>query len=197
MLLASIEDDLIVIVSSESDQNGLHRDWAREIADKMDTIYKGTVVIEPENIVFLSEKISSADIFSFSEILDTAVQNIKGKILSMQAGIFSYRDTFTSLRESIFNSPHNPWNVKSITRSLGISKSHFQRIYKELFGTSCKEDIISARMDSAEYHLIHTELSVTEIAERCGYHNTSHFIRQFKKKNGVSPNEYRKTKGEK
>ena len=197
MLLASIEDDLIVIVSSESDQNGLHRDWAREIADKMDTIYKGTVVIEPENIVFLSEKISSADIFSFSEILDTAVQNIKGKILSMQAGIFSYRDTFTSLRESIFSSPHNPWNVKSITRSLGISKSHFQRIYKELFGTSCKEDIISARMDSAEYHLIHTELSVTEIAERCGYHNTSHFIRQFKKKNGVSPNEYRKTKGEK
>lgn len=49
-------------------------------------------------------------------------------------------------------------------------------------------------MQSAEYYLIHTELSVTEVAERSGYPNTSHFIRQFKKKNGVSPNEYRKTK---
>lgn len=194
MLLASIEDDLIAIVSSDNEQKGLHRDWAGEIAEKADEIYKGTVMIEPENIVFFSERIASADIFSISEILDDAVHNIRGKMLTMQAGIFSYRDTFTTLRESIFSSPQNEWSVESITRSLGISKSHFQRIYKELFGTSCKEDIIAARMERAGYYLTHTELSVTEIAERCGYPNISHFIRQFKKKNGVSPNEYRKTK---
>ncbi|MCR5142255.1 MAG: substrate-binding domain-containing protein [Ruminococcus sp.] len=194
MLLASIEDDMIAIVSCESGPKGLHRDWAVEIAEKTYEIYKGSVVIEPENIVFLSEKISLDDILSISRILDTAVSDIKGKMLTMQAGVFSYRDTFTSLRENIFSSPHNEWSVGSITRSLGISKSHFQRIYKELFGTSCKEDIIAARMQTAEYYLIHTELSVTEIAERSGYPNTSHFIRQFKKKNGVSPNEYRKTK---
>lgn len=182
MLLASIEDDLIAIVSSDTKPNAIDRDWAGDIADKTDEIYKGSVVIEPENIVFVTEKISPADIFSISGIMDTAVKNIKGKMLTMQAGVFSYRDTFTTLRESIFGSPQNEWNVGSITRSLGISKSHFQRIYKELFGISCKEDIIAARMESAESYLIHTELSVSEIAERCGYPNTSHFIRQFKKK---------------
>jgi AraC-like DNA-binding protein len=35
-------------------------------------------------------------------------------------------------------------------------------------------------------------MRVHEIAEQCGYNNENHFMRQFKKKNGVTALQYRK-----
>jgi len=44
--------------------------------------------------------------------------------------------------------PEKEWSIDSITRSMGLSKTHFHRMYKEFFGTSCKEDIIAIRMEN-------------------------------------------------
>lgn len=193
-LLASIDENLIVIVKDDLKEKVSDRELANEIAEQTTDTYKGAVGISADHIVLLINQIDSDDIFSISEMLDTMAHEIQGKMITMQSGIFSYKESFVALRENIFRDPQNDWNVETITRTLGISKSHFQRIYKELFNTNCKEDIITSRMESAESYLLHTELSVTEISERCGYPNISHFIRQFKKKYGISPREYRKMK---
>lgn len=74
----------------------------------------------------------------------------------------------------------------------GISKSHFHRIYKELFDTSCKEDIITSRIEKAKWLLENTIVPVTQIAEQCGYLNISHFIRQFGNRVEMKPSDYRK-----
>ena len=140
---------------------------------------------------------SAADIFSIEERMSSMEDKLKGMMISLGSGLFSYREIFTALRDDIFSHPEKEWNVEAITHSIGLSKSHFHRIYRELFGTSCKEDIITSRMDKVKWLLDNTSLSIAQISEQCGYSNNSHFIRQFSSRMGITPSAYRRKKGQK
>ena len=47
-------------------------------------------------------------------------------------------------------------------------------------------------MEKAKQLLTYTDLRIREIADQCGYQNESHFMRQFKKNNGVTPTVFRR-----
>lgn len=96
------------------------------------------------------------------------------------------------LRAELHRNPANKRCIGELAASLSLSASHFQYLYKTEFGISCHEDILNARIDMAKYYLRSTALSVKEIAELCGYENDVHFIRQFKKRMGMTSGEYRK-----
>ena len=55
--------------------------------------------------------------------------------------------------------------------------------------------MIDSRIQAASELLTSTRKSIEEVAEICGYHNTEHFVRQFRKKNGITPAKYRKNCG--
>ena len=148
--------------------------------------------MQEQSITVVKGTIRSSDIFEIEERIRRMEEELRGKALSLRSGAFPYQERLQALRDSIFQEPQCDWNMDDITRSLGISKSHFQRIYKELFDSSCKEDIIRSRMERAKWLLQNTELRIADIAEQCGYVNTSHFIRQFTAKVGASPSAYRK-----
>lgn len=100
-------------------------------------------------------------------------------------------DTLVSLRASIYNAPERKWNISSMAKEVNLSPSYFQSLYKQLFGISCMNDVISSKIDFAKYHLMNTPLSVKEIAQICGYDNDVHFMRQFKKNTSVTPTKFR------
>ncbi len=100
--------------------------------------------------------------------------------------------TLRALRAELHRNPAHRHNINELAAGLSLSPSHFQYLYKAEFGVSCYEDILNARIDMAKYYLQSTDLSVKEIAELCGYENDVHFIRQFKKRMGMTAGEYRK-----
>ena len=51
--------------------------------------------------------------------------------------------------------------------------------------------VIELRMKYACELLSYSNLSVLEISQKCGYNYQSYFSRQFKKKFGISPNDFR------
>lgn len=97
-----------------------------------------------------------------------------------------------NLRTRVFNAPYEKWTVERMAGIVLMSPSYLQHIYKKLFGISCINDVIKIRTDYAKYHLIHTDLTIQEISEICGYENNVHFIRQYKKVENITPGEYRK-----
>ena len=74
---------------------------------------------------------------------------------------------------------------------MNISVSYLQKLYKKQFGISFMEDLVQSRLEKAVMLLTTTDLQIGEIAEQCGYHHATHFMRQFKAKMGVTPSEYR------
>lgn len=79
-----------------------------------------------------------------------------------------------------------------IANKMSISKFHLSREFTRYMGTSINQYIISCRITHAKELLRESSLSVEEIAHNIGLNYTSHFIQLFKKREGVTPLEYRK-----
>lgn len=104
----------------------------------------------------------------------------------------SYYDKMSILRSKIYNMPYNDWNVEGLAHELTMSKSYFQHLYKKNFGISAMNDVIQSRIEHSKYLLSTTDISITRIAEMCGYKCELHFMRQFKSHMDMTPSQYRR-----
>lgn len=85
--------------------------------------------------------------------------------------------------------------VQEICDRLGYSRSHVHRLFDEWMGQSATDAIRLARFVRA-VHLLHDDSGpLTDIGYRLGYFDQSHFIREFRKFSGMTPGEYRGSKG--
>ncbi len=96
-----------------------------------------------------------------------------------------------NLRKEIYSHPEQDWNVPAMAADLNISAGYLHTIYQQLFHTSCMNDVITSRLQTACDLLRSTSKPISEIALCCGYRNTEHFIRQFKKHMEITPGKYR------
>ena len=103
----------------------------------------------------------------------------------------THYDKMALLRSQIYNMPYNEWNVDGLSHQLAMSKSYFQHLYQETFGVSVMNDVIRSRVEHAKYLLSTTDISITKIAQMCGYKCELHFMRQFKSRTDMTPSEYR------
>lgn len=102
------------------------------------------------------------------------------------------KERFKNLREDMFANLDKAWTTEQMAKSVGLSKSRFHSVYKNIYGNTPTDDLIKARIDYAKNALSFSEFTISQIAENLGYLNTTHFIRQFKSVTGFSPGEYRK-----
>ena len=98
------------------------------------------------------------------------------------------------LRQSIVLEYNKKWTISEMARLINFSPSYLHTVYKRVFGVSPVNDVIEVRINKGKALLLETQLSVNEIASNLGYMNTTHFIRQFTAKEGISPSKYRKRK---
>lgn len=77
-------------------------------------------------------------------------------------------------------------SVEDIAQSLGVNRIYLSRIFKEDYGVSIKQYIISTRMDHAR-HFLESGYSVAEVADMVGYNDTFVFSKTFKRHFGISP----------
>lgn len=97
-----------------------------------------------------------------------------------------------SLRAELYANAGSFGSVTQLAKSVNLSPSRFQQLYRERFGVSCYDDLLRARIKAAQYYLKNTALTVREIAALCGYENDVCFMRLFKRKTGFTPMEFRR-----
>ena len=74
------------------------------------------------------------------------------------------------------------------------SPYHLHRTFKRIVGKTPVEYIQQTRIEKAKAYLIHTDMTIFNIALAVGMSNTSYFVTLFKKKTGYTPTEYREIK---
>ncbi|MCP4459064.1 MAG: helix-turn-helix transcriptional regulator [Cytophagales bacterium] len=83
-------------------------------------------------------------------------------------------------------------SIDRICEEVGMSKYHFIRTFKMLFGVSPHQYLKRARINFSEELLKNTKLEIAEIATKSGYESPSAFSRVFKELIHTSPIAYRK-----
>ena len=83
------------------------------------------------------------------------------------------------------------WSLGRMLEQVHMSRSKFALYYRKLFHASPLDDLIAMRIDLAKVYLETTELSVTHIAETCGFSDVYYFCKIFKKRVGLPPGKYR------
>ncbi len=87
---------------------------------------------------------------------------------------------------------YEPLSLDYFAKQLSISKFHFAREFKKYIGLTPNEYLNLIRINHSKELLKYSQLTVEEIAIKCGYNYPSHFINQFKKFEGSTPLQYRK-----
>lgn len=85
--------------------------------------------------------------------------------------------------------------VGEVARMSGCSASRFRRLFTEEVGISPKRFQLKIRIGRSCRLLVSTRMSVTAIAETCGFDSLYVFSRQFRRSMGCAPLEYRRSRG--
>lgn len=74
---------------------------------------------------------------------------------------------------------------------LGINSSYLSRLFQREFGVSFSTYLTTMRLENAVYLLHHSSLQIAEIAYRCGFKDSSYFIKIFRQHYGKTPGNFR------
>jgi AraC-like DNA-binding protein len=84
-----------------------------------------------------------------------------------------------------------PLDVAALARHAHLSPAHFARRFKEAFGESPHQYVLSRRVERAMALLRETDLSVSEICLEVGFQSLGSFSSTFHRVVGATPTAYR------
>ena len=138
----------------------------------------------------LEQKLGAEDAKSIAEIIEEYILRLFELGGTHKEGTDTLIENIKSyLRSNI------EFNVSTshIASVFHYNKSYLGRRFKEEAGVSIAEYINSQRIERAKRYLAETELTVIEIAEKCGFSEIGYFNRLFKSKTGKTPTKFRHT----
>ncbi|WP_260856635.1 helix-turn-helix domain-containing protein [Bacillus pumilus] len=87
-----------------------------------------------------------------------------------------------------------PLSLTSLSQMAGISASHYSELFKKHFNVSVTDYITKKRMARAKQLMAKGNAKLKDIALETGYQDPYYFSRIFKKKTGMTPSTYMKSR---
>ena len=81
--------------------------------------------------------------------------------------------------------------IEKLAAALGLSTTHFYRVFREHTGLSPYQYHLQLRIERAKQMLHGTSMNVKEIAAAAAFESPFHFSNVFKQKTGMSPSQWR------
>ncbi|MDR3710089.1 MAG: helix-turn-helix transcriptional regulator [Capsulimonadaceae bacterium] len=91
------------------------------------------------------------------------------------------------IRRRLDEAPSEPISLTDMADVAHVTPAHLCRLFQAALGQPPGRLVRSARLDRAATLVTHSNYSITEIADLCGYANPFHFSRRFKDAFGQSP----------
>jgi len=79
----------------------------------------------------------------------------------------------------------------TLAQACGFSTGYFSRLFRQQFGRTPQEQLVSRRIARARHLLMESDLSVQQVAQSLGYRDIYFFTRQFKQHVGQPPAAFR------
>jgi AraC-like DNA-binding protein len=84
-------------------------------------------------------------------------------------------------------------SIKAATQMVHMSQAQFMKVFKKVSGMTFVAHVTRVRIMKGLQLLRETDLTIAEIAARCGFSDQSYFDRRFRQAFGKSPREWRRS----
>lgn len=98
-----------------------------------------------------------------------------------------------AVQEAIEAEPGGAHSISALAQRAAMSPRHFTRVFTEEVGEPPGAYVERIRIDAARRQLEESDDTVTAIAARCGFGTAETMRRNFIRRLGISPDQYRKT----
>jgi transcriptional regulator GlxA family with amidase domain len=103
------------------------------------------------------------------------------------------REPIREVQEAIETRPGAAHSVPDLARRAAMSPRHFTRVFTHEVGEAPGAYVERVRTEAARRQLTEPDDTVTVIASRCGFGTAETMRRNFVRRMGISPDQYRKT----
>lgn len=132
---------------------------------------------------------------SFQKICSGIILQLVGLIESQTTSILFEKKKILELientREAMNNNLSDWIDFKELAINHGMSYSHFRRSFKEFTGVPPHTYFIDLKIVESKKQILNSSKSISEIAYGLGFNSVQYFSRLFKKKTGISPQQFR------
>lgn len=199
-----------VKVSTESESKKLWSlKWCHFYAPFLPAIYEkykergGRPVFHPKNPLKFQELFDELYLLASSSdyIRDMRINEKLSMLLTIlmeeswhpeESSVSKKRMELTNLKEYLDEHYTEKISLDELSIRFFINKYYLTKIFKETYGTTINNYIISKRITRSKQLLRFTDKTLEEIALEVGMNGGNYFSRMFKKIEGISPREYRK-----
>jgi len=84
-----------------------------------------------------------------------------------------------------------PLKVRQLANMVNQHPDYLSRLFLKLTGERLLSYVHTRRIERAQYLMVTTDMSLSQIAEATGFDNVPHFSKVFKKKTSLTPGKYR------
>lgn len=100
------------------------------------------------------------------------------------------------IMNSIVERPDANHSLEEMAAQVGLTPTHFCRVFKKATGVSPHQYVMRARLDRAQQMLEQSDTPIAVIADALGFTSQSHFTRAFRQFAGETPSDFRKRRQE-
>lgn len=116
----------------------------------------------------------------------------------LQHAVFTFsnedRDKLFHLKSYLDTCPYEIPCLKELALNYGLNEYKLKKGFKQLFNNTVYGYLLELKLEKAKKLLIHSHMSIGEIAASIGYKYAQHFSTAFKRRYGYSPNVLRRNK---
>ena len=103
------------------------------------------------------------------------------------------REPIRDVQDAVESEPGGVHSITELARRAAMSPRHFTRVFTDEVGEAPGAYVERVRTEAARRQLEQTDDTVVAIAARCGFGTAETMRRNFIRRIGVSPDQYRKT----
>jgi len=190
----------LALLSAEAPQHWeLLKNEDKQALHLCDHVYEASMDSLGELLISLgkSESFEENSLQSITQALLESQRSVFEKISRLNSAKMSTRtELFRRIYQAqtyIHNNLDKALDLDTLSQVACLSKYHFIRLFKEVYGETPRQYLIKRRLERAKHLLISSKKTFHEICHEVGLKDSSSFGRLFKRSFGSTPQIFRQT----
>lgn len=143
---------------------------------------------------YVNEKLYAITIAEILLFLDCVGKQYENELCQSQQLISKSSEKINNILTYIEENFSDIKSIEQIAENSYINKSYMCRLFKKKTNMTVMDYLYNYRIQQACERLATTDSTISEIAQYCGFENTSHFIKMFKAMLDCTPGQFRKNR---